>query len=60
VCIQPNRAGSQHTSPAKNDPEETRKIAMKRAICAVTAIGVAWLLVSMAPDIRRYLKMVAM
>ncbi len=33
---------------------------MKRTIWAVTAIGVAWVLVSMAPDIRRYLRMVTM
>ena len=33
---------------------------MKRAIWTVTAIGVAWLVLSMGPDIRRYLRMVAM
>jgi len=33
---------------------------MKRTIWAVTTIGVVWLLASMAPDIRRYLRMVRM
>jgi hypothetical protein len=33
---------------------------MKRVLYAATAFGLAWLLVSMAPDIRRYMKMRAM
>jgi hypothetical protein len=33
---------------------------MKQTFFAVTAIGMAWLLISMAPDIRRYLRMRAM
>lgn len=33
---------------------------MKRTIWAVTFIGIAWLLASMAPDIRRYLRMSSM
>jgi hypothetical protein len=33
---------------------------MKQAIYAVTAFGLVWLLVSMAPDIRRYMRMRAM
>jgi hypothetical protein len=35
-------------------------IAMKRAIWTVTTVGFLWLLVSMAPDIRRYLRIRAM
>lgn len=30
---------------------------MKRTILAITAIGMTWFLVSMAPDIRRYIRM---
>jgi len=33
---------------------------MKQAIWAVTAIGMAWLLASMAPDIRRYFRISTM
>ena len=33
---------------------------MKRAIFAMTALGLAALLFSMAPDIRRYMRMRAM
>lgn len=33
---------------------------MKRAILTVAAIGMAWMLATMAPDIRRYLRMVTM
>jgi hypothetical protein len=33
---------------------------MKQTLFAVTAIGMAWLLISMTPDIRRYLRMRAM
>jgi hypothetical protein len=33
---------------------------MKKTFWAVTVMGMAWLLVAMAPDIRRYLRMRAM
>ena len=33
---------------------------MKRTIWTVSVIGMAWILVTMAPDIRRYLRMVTM
>jgi hypothetical protein len=33
---------------------------MKQAIWTATAIGMTWLLVAMAPDIRRYLRIRAM
>jgi hypothetical protein len=33
---------------------------MKRTIYAVTAVSLAWLLLRMAPDIRRYMRMRAM
>lgn len=33
---------------------------MKQTFFAMTAIGMAWFLVSLAPDIRRYLRMRAM
>lgn len=33
---------------------------MKQTILAIAAIGMTWLLVSMAPDIRRYLRIRAM
>lgn len=39
---------------------KTEAITMKQAIYAVAAFGLAWLLVSMAPDIRRYMRMRAM
>jgi hypothetical protein len=39
---------------------QTEAIMMKQAIYAVTAFGLVWLLVSMAPDIRRYMRMRAM
>jgi hypothetical protein len=33
---------------------------MKQALLAAAAIGIAWLLISTAPDVRRYIRMVAM
>lgn len=33
---------------------------MKQTIWAVAAIGMTWLLIAMAPDIRRYLRIRAM
>ena len=33
---------------------------MKRTIWAVAVIGMAWFLVTMAPDIRRYLRISSM
>ena len=45
---------------APQDPAETRRSVMKRTIWAVTAIGLMWLLASNLPDLRRYLRMMAM
>ena len=43
--------------PSRSQYEEK---SMKRTIWAVSAIGMVWILVTMAPDIRRYLRMVTM
>jgi hypothetical protein len=42
-----------------NSSWKVRKL-MKQTILAIAAIGMTWLLVSMAPDIRRYLRIRAM
>ena len=45
---------------AGKDDQTKEKINMKQAILAVTAIGFSWLLVAMAHDIKRYLRIRAM
>jgi hypothetical protein len=57
-CIQAKRAGLNRKCPETDSKGEEK--AMKQTFFAVTAIGMAWLLISMAPDIRRYMRMRAM
>jgi hypothetical protein len=44
------------TQPERKEQENR----MKQAFWAAAAIGMAWLLASMAPDIRRYLRISTM
>jgi hypothetical protein len=55
---EPSSYASRFTSPSRYSGNEEKQ--MKRAIWAVTALSLAWLLATTVPDIRRYVRMITM